>query len=223
MFVSIHIPKTAGTALGRIFDEASLRRVMYDYGTERDLAAARHCPAEIREHRDFIQNHFKYLHGHFHFLKYDRVFEDAPTIATVRNPVDRVISQYRHIVRGGDRNVERHRLIMDGDMDIVQFASFPFIGNAQWYYLEGREVEDYDFIFVQERLELSLWEFTQRCDAPEITRYLSAGGGIPVVNEKPAFRFRRGKDSRIAPDVQAQIALRCDRDIEVYERAKQAF
>lgn len=110
MFVSIHIPKTAGTALARIFEETSLHRVIYDYGTERDLSAVRHCTDIIRQNTVFIKDYFQYFHGHFHYLKYSDVFDDCPFIATVRNPVDRVKSQYRHIAMSGDPNNERHSL-----------------------------------------------------------------------------------------------------------------
>lgn len=222
MFVSIHIPKTAGTALAKIFDDTSLRRIIYDYGTERDLTAARTCPAEVREHRDFIQSYFKYLHGHFHYFKYADVFTESPVIATVRNPVDRVISQYLHILRSGDRNNWRHKQIMDGEMSVVEFSKYDFIGNAQWHYLEGRPIKDYDFIFVQEFLELSLDKFCARFNKPEIREYLSWFDGVPSVNKKPKWSsvFRSVK---ITEDDKQKIYRNCERDLEVYRLAKECL
>ena len=187
MFVSIHIPKTAGTALAKIFDDTSLRRIMYEYGSERDLTTVRTCPPDVREHREFIQSYFKYLHGHFHYLKYADVFPDAPVITTVREPVDRVVSQYLHILRGGDRNNLRHKQIMDGEMSIVEFSKIDFIGNAQWYYLEGRPIKEYDFIFIQEELYYSLKKFCERFELSEIQEYLGWFNGVPTINEKPNF------------------------------------
>lgn len=222
MFLSIHIPKTAGTALAKIFDDSSLRRIMYDYGTERDLECVRTCTQEVREHREFIQSYFRYLHGHFHYLKYADVFPDATVISMVRNPVDRVISQYRHILRSGDRNNWRHKLIMDGEMDVVEFSKFDFIGNAQWYYLEGREVEDYDFIFVQEYLNQSMNMFCDRFEVPEIREYLGWFGGVPKVNEKPKFSLRR-RGVKITAEQKKLISINCERDMDVYIRSKACF
>ena len=243
MYISIHIPKTAGTALAKIFDDTTLHRVIYDYGTEFDLVGVRTCPAEIREHRDFIQSYFQYLHGHFHYLKYADAFPDAPVITTVRNPVDRVVSQYLHILRGGNPDIKAHRLIMDGEMSIVEFSKLKYIGNAQWYYLEGREIEDYDFIFVQEHLEYSLAQFCERFKKPEITKYLSWIGGSPKVNEKPKplqvggglrgivnYLVTKTKESsksprrvKITEDDKRKIYKICERDVDVYRRAKECL
>jgi hypothetical protein len=242
MFLSIHIPKTAGTTLAKIFDDTSLRRVMYDYGTERDLTAVRRCPDEVREHRDFIQSYFQYLHGHFHYLKYADVFPQSPVIATIRHPVDRVISQYFHIIRDGDPNNKRHKRIMNGEMNVVEFSKIDFIGNAQWYYLEGRPIKDYDFIFIQEQLAKSLELFCMTFNKPQISEYLSWFGGVPTINKKPkwssgALSLRLGlflknnfhkrqsllHSSRppisISKSDKQKIYSYCEQDVEVYRLA----
>lgn len=222
MFVSIHIPKTAGTAIAKVFDDTSHRRIMYDYGSERDERVWT-CPDEVRQNRDFIRAYFQYLHGHFHYAKYAEVFADCPFLATVREPVERVISQYLHILRNGDRNFERHRPFMDGELGVVEFSRQEYIGDAQWHYLKGREVKDYDFIFVQERLNESLRKFSARFSRPEIRGYLG-WTGVPVVNKKPSLlraaseNFRRGK-IRITRADRRAIAKNCARDIEVYRLA----
>jgi hypothetical protein len=220
MFVSIHIPKTAGTALAKIFDETSLRRIMYDYGTERDLVAARTCLPEIKEHKSFIQSYFFYLHGHFHYLKYADIFHDSPFITMVRHPVDRVVSQYLHILRSGDRHNARHKMIMDGEMDVVDFSRIKFIGNAQWYYLEGRPIKDYDFIFIQEELEHSLHKFSVLFGKPEISEYLSWFNGVPAVNKKPSTS-QATRSIKITEAERQEIWKYCKQDVEVYQLAKE--
>ena len=219
MFVSIHIPKTAGTALAKIFDDSSQRRIMYDYGTERDIESVRTCPEEVRASREFIKNYFKYLHGHFHYLKYADVFGDCPFIVTVRHPVDRIVSQYLHIARSGDPNNWRHKKIMDGEMDIVEFSKYDFIGNAQWYYLEGREVEDYDFIFVQESLNHSMKLFCDKFGVDEVRDYLSWSRGVPGVNKRPKLQKKR-KSIKITDAQKREVFKNCTLDVDVYERAK---
>lgn len=220
MFVSIHIPKTAGTALAKVFDDTSSRHIMYDYGSEMSLATARTCPPEIREHKDFIKGYFKYLHGHFHYLKYAEVFADCPFITMVRHPVDRVISQYHHILRSGSRAVERHRLVQDGEMSITEFAAFPLIGNAQWHFLEGRPIQDYDFVFVQEYFDSSLQKFAERFQLREISDYLSWFNLAPRVNEKPQ-RQREDKALEVSEADRLKIFNLCEKDVEVYRLAEE--
>lgn len=220
MFVSIHIPKTAGTALAKIFDDTSMRRVMFDYGSEWDITSVRTCPVEVQEHRDFIKKYFKYLHGHFHYFKYADVFPDSPVITTVRDPVERVISQYLHVLRSGNRNIKQHQLVMDGEISIVDFAKYKYIGNAQWYYLEGRPIKDYDFVFIQERLEYSLGKFCDRFQVPEITEYLSWAKGVPRVNKKPTWLSKINSVKITTVDRQKIYSI-CDRDVEVYRLSKE--
>jgi len=220
MFVSIHIPKTAGTAIAKIFDTTSMRRIMYDYGSEWDIEAVRTSLPEVRVHKEFVQSYFRYLHGHFHYQKYADVFADSPFISTVRDPADRVISQYLHVLRSGDRNIKQHRMVMDREIDVVEFSKFKYIGNAQWYYLEGRPIRDYDFIFVQEQLEFSLSKFCEIFDRPEIAEYLSWFKGVPVVNEKP-LSANRGSTIEITESDRKEIYKHCERDVEVYRLAKE--
>lgn len=222
MFVSIHIPKTAGTALARIFEETTLHRVIYDYGTERDLTASRQCPDIIRDNRDFIKEYFHYFHGHFHYIKYADVFNDCPFITTVRNPVDRVKSQYRHIAMSGDPGNERHRLIMAGQMDIVKFSKFPYIGNAQWYYLEGRPVEEYDFIFIQEDMTRALTKFAARFQRHEILSYLSWADAVPEVNRREGQTWSSKAIPFTAADLK-EVEKNCERDMEIYRKAVELF
>jgi hypothetical protein len=220
MFVSIHIPKTAGTALAKVFDDTSLRRIMYDYGSEMALSTVRTCPEDICEHKDFIKGYFKYFHGHFHYLKYAEVFSDCPFITMVRHPVERVISQYHHILRSGNRQLDRHRLIMDGELSITEFAESPYVGNAQWSYLEGRAINDYDFVFVQEYFEVSLQKFAARFQIKEISDYLSWNAGAPKVNQKPTHQLTN-KALEVTEADRLKIFNLCEKDIELYRRAEE--
>ncbi|MEJ6502735.1 MAG: sulfotransferase family 2 domain-containing protein [Rhodobacterales bacterium] len=135
--LSIHIPKTAGTNFSEVLKTIFQDTIHYDYGTERDLVAARTINPIITADVAKFRKDCNVVHGHFHYLKYKETFGGVPVIATLRHPVDRVVSQYRHIAMHGERSVERHRLIMDGKMGVVHFSKFPFIGNAQACYLEG--------------------------------------------------------------------------------------
>jgi len=219
MFVSIHIPKTAGTAIAKIFDETSSRKIMYEYGSEMNLNDVRHCPEDIRLNSNFIRGYFKYFHGHFHYLKYADVFADCPFITMVRHPVDRVISQYFHILRNGDRNNKQHFLIMNGEMNLVEFSKFPYIGNAQWHYLEGRAIEDYDFVLIQEYFEATLFKFALKFGLIEICNYLEWNRTIPLINIKP--ENQQLNEIKITHQMKQEIFKNCEKDVELYRKASE--
>ncbi|MCU7795573.1 MAG: sulfotransferase family protein [Candidatus Thiodiazotropha sp. (ex Myrtea spinifera)] len=142
MLLAIHIPKTGGTKLQNLLTQVFREKIYLDYGTERDLKAARTCDPLILNDRASFQSKNKCIYGHYHYLKYKGLFDSEKVVFVMRDPVDRVISQYRHIALHGEREVERHKLIMDGDMDVVHFSKFKFIGNAQSIYLEGLDLSD---------------------------------------------------------------------------------
>jgi len=160
MFISVHIPKTAGTTLAQIFDHASERRVMFDYSADYsntlfdDVGRERFLNA-----LPFIKSHFRFIHGHFYLEKYLDIVPDAKFITCFRKPVERVVSQFRHIWYEGNPNSPLISRIENG-FDIVDFASGDFnVANAHRKHLGDRDPSDLDFIFINERLSEGLGLF----------------------------------------------------------------
>ena len=178
MYISIHIPKTAGTTIAYILDYGLKRRILYDY--KEDYSAAPPTDYLLR-HKQFIQDHFDVIHGHFKYTKYAAAFPDAKFLTTVRHPVSRVVSQYNHILNlNPDTAAWPANEVIRGKMDLVEFSEIRAIGNAQSVFLEGRDLDEYSFVFVTEQLERSLTLFQRvfgftRND-PE------TGKGLPVIN-----------------------------------------
>lgn len=158
MFVFIHIPKTAGTSLGNLFDFSTERRIFWDY--DADYKYARDVQPVIRDNIGFISSYFKVIYGHFYNEKYASILPDATFLTCVRHPVKRIVSQYYHVALEGRNWQSDH--IREGKMDIVAFAETGNIVNAQELHLEGRELSDYGQIFITEHLEKSLHVFQQK-------------------------------------------------------------
>ena len=110
MYISIHIPKTAGTTVGYILDYGLNRRIFYDYprhgmgkrqGEVMNSDDVKRDIRMINEHRDFIKYKFDVIHGHFHYKKYKDVFPDEKYLVCLRDPLKRTISHYFHILESG--------------------------------------------------------------------------------------------------------------------------
>lgn len=222
MLLSIHVPKTAGTnfteTLRTLFDP---ERIHLDYGTERDLTTARTCAPWIREDPAGFAARFDIVHGHYHYLKYGPVFPEADVLITLRHPVARVVSQYRHIALHGDRNVERHRKIMDGEMDLLQFSRFHFIGNAQAVFLEGYDVERLRHAIIQEHFAATVERFCAAVGAdpkdPKVQDFITR-----PINSREDTGWET-KAVPIDPETFAQIEKNCDLDMQIYNRAVERF
>jgi len=101
-----HIPKTAGTSFRYAFTEVfNNNELAFDYSAE-----SHDTTDFVREYiytkNDFwglketlAQKDVKLLSGHFKLSKYCRLFPAKKTITFVRDPLERVLSEYKHFVR----------------------------------------------------------------------------------------------------------------------------
>ncbi len=95
--IFLHIPKCAGTSFRSLVEaEYRSRELLYSYNGELDFSQPNEeFLREFRRRRDDIRIVF----GHLSFGVHE-ILGIAPHYATiVRDPIDRVISQYRHIMR----------------------------------------------------------------------------------------------------------------------------
>lgn len=219
--ISIHIPKTAGTNFIETLKLIYGDRIHMDYGTERDLTTARTCAREILSDPEMFRTRCDVIHGHFHYLKYAQLFADVPILATLRHPVARIVSQYRHIALHGDCNVERHRLIMNGEMDVEKFARFHFIGNAQSIFLEGVGVDRLTHAIIQEHFAQTVERFCMAIGFDPKHPRVQELVATPInsrMNEK-----WNSKAIPVDPAAFPQLEKFCIDDLSIYNRALERF
>ncbi|MCP8883383.1 sulfotransferase family protein [Devosia sp. XJ19-1] len=219
--VSIHVPKTAGTNFIETLKIVYGDRIYMDYGTERDLTAARTCAPWIAANPASFCEKYDVIHGHYHYPKYADIFGDAPVLATLRHPVSRVISQYRHIALHGDDSVERHRAIMAGEMDVVAFSRFHFIGNAQSVYLDGIGIDGLSHAIIQEHFRTTVERFCAAIDFdpqhPRVQELVTK----PINSRENAVWS--GSAIPVDPAMLPEIEMNCAADLAVYDRALERF
>jgi hypothetical protein len=219
VFVSIHIPKTAGTALAYLFDYGSGRRIFYDYRD--DYSNARMDDLFWWEqHKDFIERQFDFIHGHFFYEKYAQLFPDAEYLACLRHPVDRILSQFNHVYFEANENDWQYRAIVEHGLDPVDYASLEGIADAQARHLDGRGIEDY-FVFITEWIDLSFTAFQVSYQFGRRDPHMAgtqAGGTIPTMNA-------RTEKVPVTQAMKEKIYAIATEDVELYirgcERSKQ--
>jgi hypothetical protein len=213
MFISIHIPKTAGTTLAYIFDYGSGRRIMYDYKDDYSNATM-DDPDWWQVHKPFIERQFDFVHGHFFYSKYADLFPDADYLVCLRHPVERIISQFNHVVAEANPHDWQYRTIVEHALDVGDYAAFDGVRDAQARHLEGRAIEDYEFVFLSETLSLSLKAFQQHYDFGRQDPYMpgtAANGALPKINAR----------SDKLPVTQAQrekVYAAAEEDVVLYRR-----
>lgn len=128
----VHIPKTAGTSLRCVLQKNEAVRMLYDYGKESPestLALTEMNSLELTpESEVFDADKFNFICGHISYGKYAHCVPPNSVVSIVRNPVERVVSEYQHL--------RRHE---GYTKSFACFASDPFQQNKQWRMLRGTE------------------------------------------------------------------------------------
>jgi hypothetical protein len=214
--ISIHIPKTAGTTVGQVFSQCFNRRVLFDYdGYDKKPI----INPELKQNIRFVRSYFDVLHGHFYAWKYFDAFADAKFVATVRHPVQRVISQYLHELYEDSPTSVYHHDLVSGRLDIVDFAGMDGIGDALFRHLAGRSLKDYDLFIVYENFELSLRLFSVIVRPIDLHRYF----GDPLILPRENVGTSRGKTTAFSQDVLLKIFNKTALDNEVYAEVESIF
>lgn len=145
----VHIPKTAGTSF-RIGAEKSFgsKSIIYDYGANSQDTSKLVRDFAYGKETDFVKifgicdkDNIRMISGHMPFHKYLAGCGARNTIAFVRNPVQRVASEYYHHVRNNnlkesfesfyrqDKNRERQ----SKSLGAMPLAAFGFLGITESY------------------------------------------------------------------------------------------
>lgn len=221
MIISIHIPKTAGTTLGMFLENGVSHRIIFDYD-ECILSKSEF----IAEHKPLLER-FSAIHGHFPYSKYSRVFPDARYITCVRDPVERTISNYLHVMRDKDPSNTLYQRITKNSLDIVEFAQLPVIAKTQCLYLKGRKIEDFDFVGISSDMDTSLKIMSRVLNIPLINP-LHFGPFFKTRVPRVNLNFRAWVYSlvgigKFSQDVRKKIAQAVEPDMELYQRALEQF
>ena len=152
MVISIHIPKTGGTSFGEILEVVYGENlwVNYEFQWKREISAKASIP-----------NGTECLHGHFEFDAFDEIYPEALKITWLRDPVDRTISLYNHIMNKPDPDNDIIMEVHHSKPSLIDFSSIPWVSNNALNYLGGSKPEDFAFIGFLESFSESLSRCTK--------------------------------------------------------------
>jgi len=126
----VHIPKTAGTSLRFALQANKSVRMLYDYGKESPESTPELIGTNsvklMSESEIFDADKFNFICGHVPYGKYAPCVPPDSVVSIVRNPIERVVSNYQH--------VKRH---YGYTRSFADFSSDPPQQNVQWKMLRG--------------------------------------------------------------------------------------
>ena len=164
--ISLHIPKSAGTSfqntLIQIYGSNQVARLDIKPQINKILLNG----VEIDDKANLSQ--FDVLHGHFTLTSLYRHFpslQSLPTITWLRNPVERVLSNYNYLSEmlvGYLKEFEQNRTILDKMMKTLdEFIHSDINRNVMHQHLEGFSLDQFEYIGIIENYEKDLAEMAK--------------------------------------------------------------
>ncbi len=98
----------------------------------------------------------KCVHGHLILDRYQELCEGADIVTWLRNPVDRTLSLYHHILSNPDSSNEFHQRVYRQKPSIIEFCEMPENQNQLFYWIGDRNPEDFKFIGFLETAQASI-------------------------------------------------------------------
>ncbi|WP_311950696.1 sulfotransferase family 2 domain-containing protein [Halomonas piscis] len=204
----VHIPKTAGTSfrLGaeRYFGR---ERIVYDYGKDSPATSPLTVETLYEGCKDFWcfkslcqRKRASMVGGHVNAGRFVSLFGVGQTLTFLRDPLQRMASEYAHFVRHYEYKGSFH-----------DFYSRPIMHNRQSKILHGVDVEAIGFVGLTERYGESL--------AVLNTRYSI---DIPQ-REDNLGRKRLEAKHEISVEDEAELQRLNKRDIRLYDQAAELF
>jgi len=214
IIISVHIPKTGGTTFVEALRKCAEEVLYLDYGEEAGAPTAlfRHGkplstpPEPIISDLDLLAGR-SVIHGHFPAKKYRTRFPNAVYATWLRDPVERVVSNYLYWQRShipGDRRWEQ---VTTQKMSLEQYAQLNFSRDLQRAFIFPLSIEEFDFIGITEEYDRSL-ELFRRLFCPETQ--------FDTTVHKFGNPDRQGKFYDLDPQLRKRILQLNERDACTY-------
>ena len=210
--ISIHIPKTAGTTFHAILEQV--------YGM--DAVSLSYRRRDVLKHlvdgnfRPPLPYGLRVLHGHFYFKEVLQLQEQsgAKMICWFRNPVERVISNYRFFIAGlkhPDRNPQQYELNKHRKGEsLLTYAARSENQNRMHAFTAGLEPEELFFCGLMEHFEQDVHQLAAMLKWPSFS--------IPRLNQGTVLGSEMDE---VSSAVKQQIKDWNALDIALYNRILQ--
>lgn len=201
----VHIPKTAGTSFRQaLAEEMGEEKLCLDYG-ETSPVTSKIVSEVLYEQNDyygfrkaFTKSGYLCLCGHFSLQKFSNLIGLRNSIAFVRHPVQRVLSEYNHF---------KNNYGYKGDL--YQFSNQEINRNKQSKYLKKLPWPALGLLGVTEKYEQSLCVFEDIFDL-KLTNIRTNLGD-----------YRQSETDNIDGELEQHIITRNQKDLALYQFAVQ--
>jgi SAM-dependent methyltransferase len=152
--ISVYIPETAGATFGELLKVHFGDRICLHYYHPNRYDAFTSSLVRIES----IPTDVECLHGHFLARRFLDQYQGAKLVTWLRDPVERVVSEYERLKANPDPQSGLSQLIAAG-ASLLDFAENEYARDTQARYLDGVPLDQFAFVGVSERFVKELARF----------------------------------------------------------------
>jgi hypothetical protein len=220
LIISVHIPKTAGTSLGRGLRDCFGNRLLEDYGdrplsnTPEDEARREAARAQVRENGADLLKRYDAVHGHFIADKYESLPGDVKFCVILRDPVDRVASHYRQWTELPNPVNAMSRKVIEEGLDLPTFAALPGQANLYRLFLGKVPLEGFAVVGLTEAYEetLRLFEAVTGVAVPRRQDNAAKGKSALDEAERRSLAASQPENMRLYDAARRRFEILCQRN-----------
>lgn len=207
--VSIHIPKTAGTSFRNVLKGVYGRKsvIRFDIRSGGQKIEVERKPLKGSRLADNI----RVVHGHFRYkdlIELIEIDESIPVITWMRDPVDRVISNYYYLSEILAKELQEEKkglnILAKMQRSLLEYAQNEISRNRMYKFLDGMPAEKFRFIGIQEHYEDDLADLMK----------------ILGIDSYPEYKVNvTGKKYEVGEEIIEEIKSLNALDMQLYEEA----
>jgi len=164
LFISVHVPKTAGTSFKNFLESIFGEQLLLDYRSKPldvnyEARAIDNLESDVASYREIhqrLESGDVCVHGHFFPAKYLSVFPNAKLISWVREPAQRLMSHYQYWRQNPQPNHEIARMVVEEDLSFTEFCELELMQNINSRFFGDLRARRFGSVGVVERYESSL-------------------------------------------------------------------
>ena len=217
MIISVHIRKAAGSSFRESLKKYYGDRLLLDYGDEigcnnfTSLNKRKQNRKKMYRLKDNIVENYSIIHGHFYADKYTILNAKLEYVTFLRNPVERVLSNYFYLKRNPKRKNADAEIIHKHGYSLEQYIREPDTQNLQCTFLSTMSLEKFKFVGVVEEYSRSINTFNKIF-------------GVKLSTEEfENVNLERKQQYDVSKNIIKLIERYNQKDIELYENAKDMF
>lgn len=207
--ISIHIPKTGGRSFYHVLKQVYGEEVSISY-ERKDYKAVM---AQYGGFEESIADPIRAVHGHLYYREVRKLHKQsgAKVICWLRDPVERVVSNYHYFINRLKNRVEAGEAAVPDahrtEESLLEYAARRDTRNRMSKFLKGIKLEDLHFIGFLEHYDEDLHRLQELMGWGEID--------IPHLN-----RGKRPKREALDNTISKKLCRWNRRDIKLYDKAK---